>query len=151
MAPGPDLHAHWPSARWATAGVLLAVAVTVGTCSSDHGPEPGPAVSSAPSASQSATGSSPSSNLAGQRAVAAYIGLWQAMAEASHTSNWQSPGLVRYASGAALQVASGGLYADHYNGLVSRGAPVLHPEVISVSPPESPQSGRLVSAGGGAR
>ncbi len=145
MAPRSDLHTHRRPVRWATAGVLLVVAVTVGACSSDHGSEPGPAVSSAPSVALSATGSpsvspSPTSpaDLAGQRAVAAYVGLWQAMAEASHTSNWQSPELVRYASGSALQVASGSLYADHYNGLVSRGAPVLHPKVTSVSPPESP-------------
>jgi hypothetical protein len=30
------------------------------------------------------------------------------------------------------------LYADHYNGLVTRGAPVDHPGVKSVSPPGNP-------------
>lgn len=132
--------------RWATAGALLAVAVVVGACSSDHssapepvttstGPSAAPNVAVSPSPSPSPT--SPA-EIAGQRAVAAYVGLWQAMAKASHTSNWKSPDLARYASGLALQVASGSLYADHYNGLVSRGAPVLHPKVTSVSPPEAP-------------
>ncbi|MCM3884315.1 hypothetical protein [Frankia sp. R82] len=145
MATRSDLRARCRPAWWATAGVLLAVAVMVGACSSDHGSEPEPAVSSTPSMTRGASvspsvSSSPTSpaDLAGRRAVAAYVGLWQAMAQASHTSNWRSPELVRYASGSALQVASGSLYADHYNGLVSRGAPVLHPKVTSVSPAAAP-------------
>lgn len=150
MAPRSELHTGRRLVRWATAGVLLAVAA-VGACSSDHASEPGPAATSAPSVPSRATASpsvspSPTSpaEIAGQRAVAAYVGLWQAMAEASHTSNWQSPELVRYASGSALQVASGILYADHYNGLVARGAPVLHPKVTSVSPPEAPKTVMVV-------
>jgi hypothetical protein len=116
--------------------------MAVAACSSgkDTGPEPvapstGPAAPSRLTASPSPT--SPA-DLAGQRAVAAYDGLWHAIAEASHTSNWRSADLARYSSGSALQVASGGLYADHYNGLVSRGAPVLHPKVTSVSPTQAP-------------
>jgi len=60
------------------------------------------------------------------------------MAEASQTSNWQSPELGRYASGSALQVLSGSLYADHLNGFESRGAPVLQPRATSAEPADAP-------------
>jgi hypothetical protein len=96
-----------------------------------------------PSVTVSPSPTSPA-DFAGQRAIAAYVGLWQAMAEASHTSNWKSPDLVRYASGSALQVLSGSLYADHLNGLVSRGAPVLNPRVTSVTPPNAPTTVMVV-------
>lgn len=137
--------------RWPVRGVavgLLAAGVLVVSCSSDDSaePAPGPAPSTsrspAPQMTVSPTPTSPADG-AGQRAVAAYVGLWEAMAEASHTSDWQSPELARYASGDALQAVSGGLYADHYNGLVSRGAPVLHPEVTSVEPADAPTTVRV--------
>lgn len=73
-------------------------------------------------------------------AVVAYNGLWQAMAEASHTSNWEDPELPRYASGAALQVVTGSLYADQLNGVVTRGEPLTYPHVTSVSPSDAPTS-----------
>ncbi|ORT46920.1 hypothetical protein KBI5_22570 [Frankia sp. KB5] len=130
---------------WLASGLLyVAVAVVVVSCSSggDSEPSPGPVASTGGARSSPATSVSPSptspADAAGQRAIAAYVGLWKAMAEASHTSNWQSPDLVRYASGSALQVLSGSLYADHLNGFVSRGEPVLHPQVTSVSPSEAP-------------
>jgi len=73
-------------------------------------------------------------------AIAAYVAMWRADAEASHTSDWQAPELARYASGDALQVLTRGLYADHYNGLISRGAPVNNPKATAVSPAGTPTS-----------
>ena len=53
-------------------------------------------------------------------------------AEAAATSDWRSPVLAHHATGDALSVLSGQLYADHYNGLVSKGSPVNNPVVESV-------------------
>ncbi|WP_086055522.1 hypothetical protein [Protofrankia coriariae] len=66
--------------------------------------------------------------------------MWQADAQASHTSDWRAPYLSRYASGDALQVLTGDLYADHLNGLVAKGEPVNSPRVTSVSPQDTPTS-----------
>ncbi|WP_322751229.1 MULTISPECIES: hypothetical protein [unclassified Frankia] len=73
-----------------------------------------------------------------QEAVAAYLGMWKADVQASHTADWQAPYLSRYASGSALQVLTGGLYADHLNGVVAKGEPVNNPQVTSVSPEDGP-------------
>ncbi|MEU5437703.1 hypothetical protein AB0G73_30605 [Streptomyces sp. NPDC020719] len=60
------------------------------------------------------------------------------MAEAGKTSDWESARLARYATGDALSTISRGLYADHLNGLVSKGEPVNHPEVTKVDPAGNP-------------
>lgn len=73
-----------------------------------------------------------------QEALAAYRGMWQDFAAAGATSDWRSPMLGRYATGVALTNLSRGLYADHYNGLVSKGEPILNPRVVSVNPPQDP-------------
>ncbi|MBA8823799.1 hypothetical protein FHX42_001128 [Saccharopolyspora lacisalsi] len=64
--------------------------------------------------------------------------MWQAMTRAGHTSNWKSPELGRYAAGNALTTITRSLYADHFNDVVTRGAPENHPEVTSVAPPKAP-------------
>jgi hypothetical protein len=64
--------------------------------------------------------------------------MWKADAKASHTADWQAPYLSRYASGSALQVLTGGLYADHLNGVVAKGEPVNHPRVTSAGPEDAP-------------
>jgi hypothetical protein len=66
--------------------------------------------------------------------------MWKTYAQASHTSDWQAPYLSQYAAGDALQFLSRDLYADHYNGLVSKGDPVNSPRVTSVSPEDGPTS-----------
>lgn len=60
------------------------------------------------------------------------------MAQAGTTSDWQSPILAQYAMGDALSVISRGLYADHLNGLVTKGTPKNSPTVTSASPPTNP-------------
>ncbi|UOX88396.1 hypothetical protein MUY14_43080 [Amycolatopsis sp. FBCC-B4732] len=60
------------------------------------------------------------------------------MADAAVTSDWRSPKLASNATADALSRISRGLYADHYNGLVTKGRPVNHPTVESVEPAAAP-------------
>ncbi|HWO67481.1 MAG TPA: hypothetical protein VNO31_46355 [Umezawaea sp.] len=71
-------------------------------------------------------------------ALAAYRGMWQDFVEAGRTSDWQSSKLGQHATGIALTNLSRGLYADHYNGLVTKGEPVLNPSVSSTAPAPDP-------------
>jgi hypothetical protein len=64
--------------------------------------------------------------------------MWQDFVTAGRTSDWQSPLLADHATGDALLQMSRGLYADHYNGLITRGAPVDHPVVKSATPAAEP-------------
>jgi hypothetical protein len=77
-------------------------------------------------------------DLAKQQALAAYSGMWHAMADAALTSDWQSPKLAQYATGDALGVISRLLYTDHLNDVVTKGEPKLNPQVTSVDPPNDP-------------
>lgn len=119
-------------------------AVVVGCTSSQPSGEPDGRTTTTPGTpSQLSTvnpSPSPTSPLdqAQQRAVTAYLGMWKDYAAAAETSDWQSPQLTDHATGEALSVMSRGLYASHYNGLVSKGEPVLDPQVSSVDPPNDP-------------
>ncbi|WP_245573293.1 hypothetical protein [Amycolatopsis benzoatilytica] len=73
-----------------------------------------------------------------QDALAAYRGMWQDFVAAGTTSDWQSPKLGQYATGIALTNMSRSLYADHYNGLVTKGEPTFQPTVTSADPPDNP-------------
>jgi hypothetical protein len=79
-----------------------------------------------------------SSDAAKQAATLAYLAMWRDFATAGHTSNWQSPLLAQHATAYALQVMQKSLYTDHQNGVITRGAPVDHPRVKSVSPGTDP-------------
>ncbi|MGH3832871.1 MAG: hypothetical protein ACRDRS_20935 [Pseudonocardiaceae bacterium] len=83
----------------------------------------------------------PASSLADadtKAAVGVYAGMWQAMAQAGETSDWQSPELDHYATGEALATIIRSLYADHMNGVFTHGAPTNSPVVRSVEPPQDP-------------
>jgi hypothetical protein len=71
-------------------------------------------------------------------ALAAYRGMWDDFVAAAATSDWQSPKLGQYATGLALSTLTRGLYADHYNGLVSKGSPTHNVQVSSVDPQANP-------------
>jgi hypothetical protein len=86
-------------------------------------------------------------DVARQQAIAAYLGMWRNFADAATTSDWRSPALAQNATGDALSTLSRGLYADHYNGLVSRGRPVNTPEVSSVDPVDSPTTVVIADCG----
>lgn len=139
-------------AAWAgmTTVVLLAVAAcTTGTAS----------IAGSSNAHTPATASSPQTSsttvspvdVAKQAALTAYQGMWEDFAAAATTSDWQSPRLSQHATAYALSTMSRGLYADHYNGLVSRGAPVLHPSVSSVDPLGNPTKVIITDCGDSTR
>ncbi|MET8983195.1 hypothetical protein ABZX85_47255 [Streptomyces sp. NPDC004539] len=77
--------------------------------------------------------------VARERASAAYVGMWRDVAEVARTSDWKSPKLARYTTGDALSVISRSMYADHRNGLVTKGEPKNYPKVISAEPEENPR------------
>ena len=118
--------------------VLIVALALVAGCSVGTPPDV-TAPSSAPVAPPPQASPTPSSDeLAGQEALAAYRGMWEDFVFAGTTSDWQSPDLGRHATGVALTNLSRGLYADSANGLVTRGEPVLSPEVSSVEPAGAP-------------
>jgi hypothetical protein len=86
-------------------------------------------------------------DVAKQRATAAYLGMWSDMADAATTSDWQSPKLVQNATAEALQTISRSLYADHYNGLVTKGRPLNHPRVQAVEPLADPTTVTIADCG----
>ena len=139
-------------AQRGAACVVTAVLVLLAACSSG-GSAPDPAASSGAVSSPALPSGTPSprrtspADLARRDAVAAYLGMWKAYAQASHTSDWQAPYLSQYAAGDALQVITGNLYADHYNGLVARGEPVNNPRVTSVSSEDVPKSVMIEDCG----
>ncbi|MGB6163297.1 MAG: hypothetical protein WCF33_12440 [Pseudonocardiaceae bacterium] len=126
-------------AAWAA--VVTMAALTATACGS------GKAAGSAPAMSQFATPGatlpalpSPTSpaDLAGHQAIAAYLGMWRDFADAGTTSDWRSLKLAQNATGDALSTLSRGLYADHYNGLVTKGTPTHNAQVSSVDPASEP-------------
>ncbi|MBV9143683.1 MAG: hypothetical protein JO115_22660 [Pseudonocardiales bacterium] len=64
--------------------------------------------------------------------------MWQDMAAAATTSDWQSPRIRQHATGDALLVISKSLYTDHLNGVVTKGAPTDSPMASSVDSPSAP-------------
>ncbi len=127
-------HSHTSVVR-AVAVTIAALALTA--CSAGAS---GPALATGHSAARTPTPTAPTSpaspaDVARHQAIAAYLGMWRDFADAATTSDWRSPTLARNATGDALSTLSRGLYADHYNGLVSRGRPVNNPQVSSVDSP----------------
>jgi hypothetical protein len=64
--------------------------------------------------------------------------MWADMVIASQTSNDQSPLLPEHTSGDALSLLVHGLYLNALDGIVTKGQPVLHPQVTSLSPATGP-------------
>lgn len=93
-----------------------------------------------PSSTPAAPMSSPATpeETARQAAVLSYTGMWQQMAKAGETGDWQSPELAKYATGDALGVINRSLYTDNLNGVVTKGAPKTNPEVSKVDPQANP-------------
>ncbi len=129
--------------------VISTVALALTSCSSGTPSGSAPSTSTLTAPSSSATPTTPASPVdqAKQAALAAYRGMWQDFVVAGHTSDWQSPALGQYATGIALTNLSRGLYADHYNGLVTKGAPVLSPSVSAVDPANDPTKITITDCG----
>ena len=64
--------------------------------------------------------------------------MWADMVTASLTSDYQSPLLSEHASGEALSVLVQGLAKNQAQGIVTKGEPVLHPQVTSLTPAANP-------------
>ncbi len=130
-------------AAWALVfalAVLLAACGSNGSDGSPGSPDETVGTVGVPTGVPTTASPSPTSaaDTARQQAIAAYLGMWQDMAAAATTSDWQSPQLAQHATGAALQVISGSLYTDHRNGFVTKGAPENNPTVSSADPPDDP-------------
>lgn len=121
--------------------VIGTVVLALTSCSSGTASGPTSTTSTRLVPPPSAAPTAPASPVdqAKQAALAAYRGMWQDFVVAGTTSDWQSPALGQYATGIALTTLSRGLYADHYNGLVTKGEPILRPSVSSVDSPAGPQ------------
>jgi hypothetical protein len=64
--------------------------------------------------------------------------MWADLVGAARTSDFQSPLLSEHASGDALSLFVQGLARDQLHGIVTRGEPALHPQVVSLSPSGDP-------------
>jgi len=89
--------------------------------------------------------------IARSQATTAYLGMWRDMTKAGTTSDWNSPELAQHASGDALSAISRGLYADHLNGLVTKGEPKNVPKVSSATPAENPTTVMISDCGDSTR
>jgi hypothetical protein len=129
--------------------VCLAFSVTGGCTTTDENTRPLPG--SSPS-TITETSTSPDSTVyavdkAKREALTAYRAMWQDFIAAGTTSDWQSSRLAQHATGTALQNLSRGLYADHQNGVVTRGEPILQPAVSSVEPATDPKKVVITDCG----
>ncbi len=133
----------------ATVLILLAVAgcdrshaPTVVADSATHSATTSTIIASPSSTAPTSASSTPSTTqlaaTAKAAALASYLAMWRDFATAGHTSDWKSPALATHATGDALLQMSRSLYADHYNGVITKGAPIIHPTVLKASPPVSP-------------
>ena len=121
--------------RVAVLFVASSVVATLAACSSGNANTP--AIDASTPATPTSNMVAPTTTLsladkAKHDALAAYLDMWQDFGNAAATSDWQSPALGQHATGLALSTLSRGLYADHYNGLVSKGNPTHQAQVSSV-------------------
>jgi hypothetical protein len=140
----PLAHNWWGSAPTRNRRSLIAVTAAVlgfavSACSSGGADAPASLASTPTAGVATATTASPAST-AKQKAVDAYLGMWRDVAAVATTSDWRSPRLAEHATGDALSVLSRQLYADHYNGLISKGAPSYSPVAQSVDSQYEPKT-----------
>lgn len=119
----------------AWSGLALVGVLLMASCTADTGGSPSLMPTQPPVPASSAPSRTETTK---REAVAAYRGMWQAMARAGVTSDWKAPELARYATGDALTAITKSLYADQANGVVTRGAPLLWPVVRSAEPAQDP-------------
>jgi hypothetical protein len=119
-------------------GAAAAALLTLASCSAESINSTTPPTSQPPSATTAPPPVSSAADQARRQALAAYRGMWQAMAKAAETSDSQSTDVAKYATGDALAVLNRSLYADKLNGVVSKGSPTVNPTVSSVDPADKP-------------
>lgn len=118
-------------ARGLVCSCLLAV---LAGCDAVSSSSPGSTPTTSP---QTATRES-STEQGEKQVLDAYRGMWEAYVDAARTSDYESPGLARYAAGQAHSSLVSGLYANHKRGVVVKGTPRLSPHVISMTPVDQP-------------
>lgn len=128
--------AHGRATSSLVAAIVLALALA--GCTDDAGLGSGVGATS-PHSTLPPTSASPA-DIASEKAIAAYVGMWNDMVEAAKTSDWEDPQLGRHATKDALRVITGSLYADYKNGVITKGRPTYDPEVTSVKPRTSPDT-----------
>jgi hypothetical protein len=76
--------------------------------------------------------------VAGDKAIAAYRGMWTAYQKAGETANPDDPNLATYATEGALQTLTSGLASVRDRGLVIKGEIVVSPRVTALEPADQP-------------
>jgi len=115
-------------------GVVAALTLVAVSCSeprrSASAPSLGPPV-------EASTTTTDAENARGD-AIGAYDAMWQDMAAAARTADYQSPRLAQHAAGDALSLLTRGVYTNRVRGVVVKGQPVTHPTVTSLKPSTEP-------------
>jgi hypothetical protein len=114
----------------AVASLIGSVAVLAAACSSTA---TSTAAASGTATHASAASASPSTPNPAAEALAAYQAMWVDVAKAITTDDYQAPYLSDHLSGQGLQTITNNMTADKKQGIVGRGAPVLHPVVTSTT------------------
>ena len=126
--------------------MIAGLACSCSTGTSATSPSSAVISSTAPATSVPPTTSS-EADTAKQQAITAYLDMWTDVAAVAETSDWQSSRLGQHATGDALLTLSRAMYADHYNGLITKGRPVDHPQVTSMDPPAAPTTVMISDCG----
>lgn len=122
--------------RLHTTGVIVLGVCLVGCTPSESEPEPSPSESSTSSPSPEPT--------AEEAALQAYESMWDVVVEASHAGESNPSELELYASNEALALMRQTLEGAAEDEADVRGEPVLHPEVVEVSPEDAPDTVTLL-------
>ncbi|MFG1902460.1 hypothetical protein [Micromonospora carbonacea] len=112
-------------------------------CSSDDGGRSTPTTQATAPSGASAS-ESPSAQ---QEALAAYGGMWQAMAKAGEVPDPDAPELRRYAADRALARIVDVLFTYQETGVVTHGMPMTNARVKSASPGDAPTEVTVVDCG----
>lgn len=120
---------------------VVALVLIAAGCDSDTPANP-------PSATATGGPTTPSKRAAAEaQAIAAYDGMWQAMANAGEVPDPDAPELRQYATGDALARIVGALVNYREIGQVTRGRPVSHARVTSATPADDPTEVDVVDCG----
>jgi hypothetical protein len=121
-------------------GAVVTFALIATGCSSDgSGGTPPPTPSATPSLDARAA--------AERDALAAYVGMWQAMAKAGEVPDPDAPELRQFAADRALARIVDVIFTYRETGVVTRGAPVTNAHVTGVSPAEAPTEVTVADCG----
>ena len=113
--------------------VMVVSAAVLAACAGGASTTSAPPTTPSTTAATTATVANPSSG-----PLAAYRAMWSDLVSAARTSNFQSTQLSEHATGQALTLFVQGLARDQLHSIVTRGEPVLHPMVTSLSPDRDP-------------